>query len=97
MMIAMSSIGLRPINQETTEGNTMPTINPTEIRDRHCQQCGSTDYESLETGDQGYSACCNEIVMSECDLRFCSHGCRYPETDDMFAETDCLIHGKGHE
>jgi len=32
------------------------------IRESHCQGCGSTDREDLETGDQGYSACCNEPV-----------------------------------
>lgn len=45
------------------------------VEGRHCQQCGTTDYESLETGDQGYTACCNELVMTECDPGgFCSHG-----------------------
>lgn len=29
-----------------------------------CSQCGSTDYEDLYLGDQGYSACCNEPVVS---------------------------------
>ena len=33
------------------------TINAT-----HCENCGSTDYESINCGDQGYSACCNELV-----------------------------------
>lgn len=28
----------------------------------HCSQCASTDYEDLYTGDQGYTACCNEPV-----------------------------------
>jgi hypothetical protein len=32
------------------------------INETHCENCGSTDYEDLNTGDQGYSACCNEIV-----------------------------------
>lgn len=30
----------------------------------HCESCGATDYESLYTGDQGYTACCNERVCS---------------------------------
>lgn len=28
----------------------------------YCTGCGSTDREDLTTGDQGYSACCNEPV-----------------------------------
>jgi hypothetical protein len=42
----------------------------------HCQQCGSTDREDLEEGDQGYSACCNEIVVwgGDCREGLCSHG-----------------------
>lgn len=31
----------------------------------HCQNCGSTDREDLTTGDQGYTACCNEPVEYE--------------------------------
>lgn len=26
----------------------------------HCELCGTFDIESLTTGDQGYTACCNE-------------------------------------
>jgi len=33
-----------------------------DIQVAHCQNCGSTDYEDLNTGDQGYTACCNEPV-----------------------------------
>jgi len=33
------------------------------IKGQHCEQCGSTDLEDLTTGDQGYSACCNELVV----------------------------------
>lgn len=29
----------------------------------HCSSCGSTAWEDLETGDQGYTACCNEPVV----------------------------------
>lgn len=28
----------------------------------HCELCGTVDIESLTTGDQGYTACCNELV-----------------------------------
>lgn len=28
----------------------------------HCESCGSTDHQDLEDGDQGYTACCNELV-----------------------------------
>lgn len=35
----------------------------------HCENCGSTDYDSVNNGDQGYSACCNEIVAF--DNTFC--------------------------
>jgi hypothetical protein len=27
---------------------------------QHCESCGSEDLEDLTTGDQGYTACCNE-------------------------------------
>ena len=39
------------------------------VEGSHCEQCGSTDREDLTTGDQGYSACCNELIVwsaSEC-------------------------------
>jgi hypothetical protein len=43
---------------------------------RHCQQCGSTDRENVDTqfdADlQGYSACCNELVLDTCD-EYCDH------------------------
>lgn len=29
----------------------------------HCENCGSTDYENL-TGNGGYSACCNELIVN---------------------------------
>lgn len=28
----------------------------------HCENCGSKDYEDLHTGDDGYTACCNELI-----------------------------------
>lgn len=31
----------------------------------HCSLCLSTDYEDLHTGDQGYTACCNEPISYE--------------------------------
>ena len=39
------------------------------IQGLHCESCGSTDYDDLENGDQGYSACCNEIVSTTHDCR----------------------------
>lgn len=39
----------------------------------HCQQCGSTDNEDVYGGDQGYTDCCNERVVYDCDPRDCSH------------------------
>lgn len=33
------------------------------INQPHCESCGSTDREDLTTGDQGYSACCNELIV----------------------------------
>lgn len=32
------------------------------IEGAHCESCGSTDYEDLHCGDQGYTACCNELI-----------------------------------
>lgn len=48
------------------------SANLTLVTVRHCQQCGNHDYESTMTGDQGYSACCNEPVVSGCD-ESCGH------------------------
>ena len=39
------------------------------IRGEHCESCGSTDYEDLHCGDQGYTACCNELVTSQAGCR----------------------------
>lgn len=43
----------------------------------HCQQCGTTDLEyvgmSATTESEGYSLCCNEIVMIECETDMCDH------------------------
>ncbi len=56
------------------------TRKPTPISQPHCQQCGSTDYEDVNTHDdpdlQGYSACCNEIVIwgGACREGVCYHG-----------------------
>lgn len=30
----------------------------------HCENCGRADCEATEMGDQGYSGCCNELVVS---------------------------------
>ena len=46
------------------------------ISQPHCQQCGRTDYEAINCGDQGYTACCNEVVIwtaDECGTDYCSH------------------------
>lgn len=37
----------------------------------HCQLCGSTDYENLNTGDQGYTACCNEPAVESSYCQDC--------------------------
>lgn len=34
----------------------------TTTRKDHCECCGSTEAEDLYNGDQGYTACCNELV-----------------------------------
>jgi hypothetical protein len=36
---------------------------PCAIDEPHCEQCGSTDGEDTRCGEQGYSACCNELVV----------------------------------
>ena len=36
----------------------------------HCESCGSTENEDVFGGDQGYSDCCNEIVVLD------MHDCR---------------------
>lgn len=51
-----------PLHNHHLEGKTMTITTAT----AHCESCGSTDYEDLHTGDQGYTACCNELV---CDGR----------------------------
>jgi hypothetical protein len=45
-----------------------------QIKERHCENCGSTDYEDLETGDQGYTACCNELIAWSSDSCLNHHG-----------------------
>lgn len=47
----------------------------------HCENCGSTSYENL-TGNQGYSACCNELIVnSDCRGHHVvdteTHGCTF--------------------
>lgn len=37
-------------------------LSASRIAGTHCENCGSTDREDLETGDQGYTACCNELA-----------------------------------
>ena len=50
-----------------------PTQPTGRIAGEHCQNCGSTDYEDLHLGDQGYTACCNERVVYGCDPTDCNH------------------------
>jgi hypothetical protein len=38
---------------------------------RHCSSCGTTDYEALETGDQGYTACCNKRACQAIGTEVC--------------------------
>lgn len=55
-----------------TQGDTDMKI----IAEDHCQQCGSTDWQDLNDGDQGYTGCCNERVISrgDCSVQAgCSH------------------------
>jgi len=39
----------------------------------HCSNCGTTDYESLHTGDQGFTACCNEPVCTAGMACYCGN------------------------
>jgi hypothetical protein len=55
-----------------------------QINTSHCEQCGSTDPEDLYNGDQGYSACCNEIVVWGSDTCRNHHG--EDDTDAIDAE-----------
>jgi uncharacterized OB-fold protein len=48
---------------------TRGTIPACTVDGHHCEQCGSTDYEDVELGDQGYTACCNEIATYRGDCR----------------------------
>lgn len=62
---------------ERTYGPRVPTnvegATPHRIRGEHCECCGSTSYEDLHTGDQGYTACCNEPTAWSCDDGHCYH------------------------
>lgn len=44
----------------------------------HCQLCGSTDHEDMVTGDQGYTACCNEPVTN---AGYCRNGDDHNQKD----------------
>ena len=46
---------------------------PDGLNHPHCQACGSDDYEDLNHGDQGYTACCNERVVDRCYAEDCYH------------------------
>lgn len=48
----------------------------TETRERRIiNEASSTDYEDVSLGDQGYSACCNEVVIwgGDCADGHCQH------------------------
>lgn len=47
-------------------------VAPAPIADRHCTNCGTTNHEALTTGDNGYSACCNEPIVGRCASN-CNH------------------------
>ncbi len=63
------------------------TTDPRNIAKTHCQQCGSTDEESVgwdaRRENDGYTACCNELARGEaydymnrlikCSAETCSH------------------------
>lgn len=40
---------------------------PRIIAGAHCQECGSTDNEDIMFSEDGYSNCCNEIIVWDCD------------------------------
>lgn len=56
-------------------GVSRGTVTVAVIEVEHCESCGATDYESLMTGDQGYTACCNEVVAAggSCESHGCGH------------------------
>lgn len=47
------------------------------IMGTHCEQCGSTDAEDVDTHTdedlQGATACCNQPSVGRCDARRCWH------------------------
>lgn len=53
---------------------TETTPNPTNIEGPHCQCCGTTDREYIgyeaTRESEGYSACCNEIVIDNFGVDF---------------------------
>jgi hypothetical protein len=62
-----------PWYDPSTGGTRWETETMTIIREDHCQNCGSTDNYNLSQGDQGYTACCNEPVVSDCRHDGCGH------------------------
>lgn len=72
-----------------------------QINQPHCENCGATDYESLHTGDQGYTACCNELISqgpSDCRDHHGEHA-RYQAGIDahalrLFGTTDRTALGR---
>jgi hypothetical protein len=59
--------------------------------ERHCENCGSTDYEDINLGDQGYTACCNELAT---DGRSCNGG--HERETAAQAEIDALMRKLGY-
>lgn len=66
-LLDRNDYALRPQDDPREPGRVLEYANvgiPTFTRTNqdHCESCGTVDLESLTTGDQGYTACCNELV-----------------------------------
>lgn len=60
--VVPTSPGLRMPVTVAPKPFLVPVVTPCTIDAAHCENCGSTDYEDVNLGDQGYTACCNELV-----------------------------------
>ena len=61
---------LKWVDGELVEQNE--TIQQRIIEGVHCQQCGNL--VGVDCGEwDGYTSCCNEIAVWDCDPRDCSH------------------------
>lgn len=65
----------------------------TPIPGSHCQQCGSNDPEDLD-GHDGYSRCCNEIVVWSCQDGACYHAQDKAYQDALNAATANAGYGR---